>query len=152
MSAMMPDGQDSHVISDDSEQKTVGKTLQIHPTQVALPNCKGLRSPGRFRKRTVSFCVEVVGEYVSSNLLIVRHDLFDIGVNPPGGKPAASGLATLLDLLPQPLQRNTEQRVCLELGIPPPCFANAFVFIMEKRRQRFQQLSGEKSALLLGQV
>ena len=79
---MMPDDQNTNRVTDDAKKKVVGKARQVCPADVALTDREGFGSLGGLFDSAPQFAIEFVREFRSRDLLVILHDLRDVGVNP----------------------------------------------------------------------
>lgn len=71
---MMSHHQNAHGVSDDPEQKVIGKAAQIRSSQIAFADGKRPRLLSRFFHEAPQLGVEVVREFPASDALVVPHD------------------------------------------------------------------------------
>src|SRR5438105_5782817 len=81
MSAVMPDNQNAHGLSDYPKKKMVWETMQVDTPKIVLPNCERLWSCSRLSHEVSQLYVEFIREICGGDFFIVRHDLVDIRIN-----------------------------------------------------------------------
>ena len=79
---MMPHDENPHRVADDAEEKMIRKAMQVHATEIAFANGKGLRMFRSSPHETPQLVVKIIRKSRISHMLVILHDLMDIGANP----------------------------------------------------------------------
>ncbi|GEM_PF-4671673 len=73
--------QNSNGIAGHTKQKMIRKTPQVGSANIAFANRERLRSLCCLSYELLQFCIKLVSEIHTRHLLVVLHNLSDIGVN-----------------------------------------------------------------------
>lgn len=78
---MVTHHQNSHGIANNTKQKMVGESPQVHAAQVMLANSEGFRSLSSLPQIVSKLGMKLIGKLLRSHPLVVTHDLVDIRIN-----------------------------------------------------------------------
>lgn len=77
----MADDQNPHSVTHDAKEEVVGKALQVDTTKVARADRERLGSFRSLLHEHPQLAVKVVRKFGRGDLLVILHDLENIGVN-----------------------------------------------------------------------